>query len=82
MLCAYHGFQREEEGEEARAKGARWLFPKLREVIDGVGDQKSNGARFLTGVALTDEGLHFWELHKTGQQLKGGSSVPGNPCPC
>jgi hypothetical protein len=28
----------------------------------------------MTGVSLTDEGLHQWEMHKTGQQLKGGSA--------
>ncbi len=74
VLCAYHGWQRQEQGEEARASGGRRFFPKLRDLIDGVGDQKSNGARFVTGIALTKEGLHFWELHKNGQQLKGGSA--------
>lgn len=73
LLCAYHGWLREEMGEDARASGARWFFPKLREAMDGVGDQKSNGVRFLTGVELTDEGLHYWDMHKMGQQLKGGS---------
>jgi hypothetical protein len=39
-------------------------------------DQKSGsrGARFTTGLALTDEGLRYWNSHKTGQQLKGGSA--------
>jgi P4 family phage/plasmid primase-like protien len=75
VLCAYHGWQREEEGEEARAKGARSLFPKLRSVFDGdtIGNQKSGDDRFLTGFALTDEGLRFWDLHRNGQQLKNGS---------
>ncbi|WP_354097197.1 phage/plasmid primase, P4 family [Bradyrhizobium sp. S3.2.12] len=74
VLCAYHGWLREEMGEEARASGARWFFPKLREALTGVDDQKSGGARFLTGVGLTDEGLHYWDMHKMGHQLKGGST--------
>jgi len=75
ILCAYHGWLLEEQGEEARASGARWFFPKLRDAID-VGDSRSgrSGARFLTGIALTDGGLHYWERHKDGQQLKGGSA--------
>jgi hypothetical protein len=32
LLCAYHGWLREEQGDEARASGARWFFPKLRQV--------------------------------------------------
>ncbi|MCK1671073.1 phage/plasmid primase, P4 family [Bradyrhizobium sp. 150] len=76
MLCAYHGWLREEEGEEARASGARWFFPKLRQAVDGITDQRSGrvGARFLVGVAMTDEGLRHWETHRNGQQLKGGSA--------
>jgi hypothetical protein len=75
LLCAYHGWLREQEGDEARASGARWFFPKLRQAVDGVGDiMDAKGRRFMTGVSLTDEGLHQWEMHKTGQQLKGGSA--------
>jgi P4 family phage/plasmid primase-like protien len=76
VLCAYHGWLREEEGEEARASGARWFFPKLRQALDSIGDHRNGkrAARFLTGVALTDEGLRHWHSHRTGQQLKGGSA--------
>jgi hypothetical protein len=35
--------------------------------------QEHSGARFLTGAALTDEGLSHWERHIAGPQLKGGS---------
>jgi hypothetical protein len=42
--------------------------------VEGVSDQKSGGSRFLTGIELTDEGLHYWEMHKMGHQLKGGSA--------
>lgn len=74
LLCAYHGWLREEEGDEARASGARWFLPKVRQAIDGIGDTSdTNGRRFITGVALTEEGLHYWHSHKNGQQLKGGS---------
>jgi P4 family phage/plasmid primase-like protien len=75
LLCAYHGWLREQEGEEARASGARWFFPKLRQAVEGIGDSTDkNGRRFMTGIALTEEGLHHWEAHKNGHQLRGGSS--------
>jgi P4 family phage/plasmid primase-like protien len=80
LLCAFHGWQREEQGEEARASGGRWFFPRLRELIEGATDQKSNGMRFVTGIALTDEGLHYWLTHRVGQQLRGGSSGFSTAC--
>jgi P4 family phage/plasmid primase-like protien len=75
IMCAYHGWQREQDGDAARALGARGLFPRLRAAAPWVGDYTdANGRRYLTGVQLTDEGLQLWEAHHSGQQLKGGSS--------
>ena len=74
LLCAYHGWQLEMEGEAARALGARAFFPRLRAVMLGLGDtQDDRGTRYLTGLALTDEGLLHWSRHIAGPQLKGGS---------
>ena len=74
MMCAYHGWQREQDGDEARAFGARAFFPRLRAVAPWAGETTdANGRRFITGVSLTDEGLQLWDLHNQGPQLKGGS---------
>ena len=74
LLCAYHGWQLEMEGEAARAIGARAFFPRLRAVLTDLGEmQENSGIRFLTGLALTDEGISHWERHIVGPQLKGGS---------
>lgn len=74
LMCAYHGWQREQEGDEARAAGARWFFPRLRAAVPGIGDtQDDAGTRYLTGLALTDEGIQHWERHIAGPQLKGGN---------
>jgi P4 family phage/plasmid primase-like protien len=74
IMCAYHGWQREQDGDEARAFGARAFFPRLRAITPGTGEaQEHNGRRYITGVALSDAGLQFWELHSQGPQLKGGS---------
>lgn len=74
LMCAYHGWQREQDGDEARAFGARAFFPRLRAVAPWAGDMTDvNGRRFVTGVRLTDEGLQLWDLHNQGPQLKGGS---------
>lgn len=74
LMCAYHGWQREQDGDEARAFGARAFFPRLRSVAPWSADtQEHNGKRFVTGLHLTDEGLQLWDLHNQGPQLKGGS---------
>lgn len=74
LMCAYHGWQREQEGDEARAAGARWFFPRLRSAVPGLGEkQEHSGTRYLTGISLTDEGLQHWERHITGPQLRGGN---------
>jgi putative DNA primase/helicase len=75
LLCAFHGWQLEMEGEAARAAGARWFFPKLRTAVPGISDTKDDpGTRYLTGLKLTEAGLSYWERHRGGAQLKGGST--------
>ena len=74
IMCAYHGWQREQDGDEARAFGARAFFPRLRSAAPWVGDMTdNNGRRYVTGLQLSDEGLQLWDLHVQGPQLKGGS---------
>lgn len=74
LMCAYHGWQREQDGDEARAFGARAFFPRLRAAAPWTGEmQEHNGRRYITGLHLTDEGLQLWDSHNQGPQLKGGS---------
>ncbi len=74
IMCAYHGWQREQDGDEARAFGARAFFPRLRAAAPWTGDYMDHtGRRFVAGLALTDEGLQQWDSHNQGPQLKGGS---------
>ena len=74
LLCAFHGWQREQDGDEARALGGRGFFPRLRAAVPGLEDiTDTSGRRYVAGIALTDEGLQLWELHNVGPQLKGGS---------
>lgn len=74
IMCAYHGWQREQDGDEARAFGARAFFPRLRSAAPWTSEmQEHSGRRFITGLHLTDEGLQLWESHVQGPQLKGGS---------
>lgn len=73
IMCAYHGWQREQDGDAARALGARGLFPRLRAAAPQMGDHTdANGRRSFTGIQLTDEGLQLWEAHRS-QPLRGGS---------
>ena len=38
LVRAYNGWELEREGDEARAHGGRWLLPKLRSQVRGLGD--------------------------------------------
>lgn len=74
VACAYHGWQREQDGDDARALGNRALIPRLRAAVPSIGDfTDEHGRRYLTGIHLTSEGLQYWDLHMQGPQLKGGS---------
>jgi hypothetical protein len=80
-MRSYHGWQREQDGEAAKALGARGMFPRLRSAApyaDASTDAYVNdaGKRHVVGIKLTDAGLALWEAHGEGQQLKGGS--PGS----
>jgi P4 family phage/plasmid primase-like protien len=74
LMCAYHGWQREQDGDEAKAFGSRAFFPRLRSVAPWISElQEHSGRRYITGLQLTNEGLQFWELHNQGPHLKSGS---------
>ena len=74
LMCAMHGWQREMEGDEARAFGARAFFPRLRAAMLQTADHKGHdGRRYIVGVRMTDEGLALWQAHNQGPQLRGGS---------
>jgi P4 family phage/plasmid primase-like protien len=78
LMCSYHGWQREQDGEAAKALGARGMFPRFRAAVpyaDASTDAYVNneGKRHVVGVKLTELGLALWEAHRDGQQLKGGS---------
>lgn len=74
IMCAFHGWQREQDGDDAKAFGARAFFPRLRAAMPWITDMTDNhGRRYFAGLALTDEGLQLWKQHYDGPQLKGGS---------
>jgi hypothetical protein len=75
LTCAYHGWQREQDGDDAKAFGARGFFPRLRAAAPWVTDyQEHGGKRFIVGIHLTSEGLQQWNDHHGGPQLRGGSA--------
>lgn len=72
LACAYHGWLKEQDGEDARAVGNRWLVPRVRSSIPSMEDHTNNeGIRFLVGIKLSDEGLGLWERHKDNPLPKG-----------
>ena len=75
LLCAFHGWQREQDGDDAKALGGRGFFPRLRAAAPWADMDLTDGSgrRYVGGIGLTDEGLQLWDLHSAGPQLKGGS---------
>jgi P4 family phage/plasmid primase-like protien len=80
MLCAFHGWFREEAGDTAKLPGARWLVPKLRTACPWAVPRKMKGKRYFCGVKLTDEALKYWfeqasAAQQSGRGSKGASSL-------
>jgi hypothetical protein len=74
LVRAYNGWELEQEGEEARAHGARWLLPRLRNQIKGMGEyQNHKGVRYVAGAKLTELGLAMW----TSYGLANSRTGPG-----
>ena len=80
MLCAFHGWFREEAGDDSKLHGARWLVPKLRTACPWAVLRKMKGKRYFCGVKLTDEALKYWleqasAAQQSGHGSKGASSM-------
>jgi P4 family phage/plasmid primase-like protien len=72
LVRSYNGWELELEGDEARAHGGRWLFPKLRSQIKGLGTAQGHGGRrYITGVKLTAIGLAMWENYGKASPRNG-----------
>jgi hypothetical protein len=76
LLCAFQGWWRHETGEDGRLLGARWLFPKLRSACPWITEMKTEGVRYVGGIALTEEGLKFWKS-QNDDALRGGRGAKG-----
>jgi P4 family phage/plasmid primase-like protien len=72
LRCALHGWQREEEGDSARAMGGRAFKERLKAACPWITESTTVGRRYWDGIALTKEGLAFWKAHNDGVQLKNG----------
>src|SRR5262249_13144607 len=80
LLCAFHGWLKEEAGDDARMHGARWLIPKLRTACPWAIHRKIEGTRYVCGAKLTEEGLKYWEqqaqeAEHTGRGSKGANAL-------
>ena len=80
LLCAFHGWLKEEEGDDAKLRGARWLMPKLRNACPWASARKIMGVRYFCGAKLTNEALKYWtrqtdDAERSGRGSKGGSAM-------
>src|SRR5262249_21501744 len=79
VMCAFHGWRRDDEGNDARLYGARWLMPKLRTACPWATHRPIKGVRYLCGVELSEEALKHWARQATaaaqGERGAEGSST-------
>ena len=76
VVCAFHGWRRDDEGDKARLYGGRWLIPRLRTACPWIFHRTSNGVRYLCGAKLTGEGLKHWARQATVAS-QGGRGAEG-----
>jgi len=74
LLCAFHGWWREEMGDDVRLLGGRWLMPKLRAACPWIGTTNTMGTRYVTGIELNAEGLKFWQRQSSDAAQRGHGS--------
>lgn len=72
VLASFQGWYVQEFGSEGKIPAGRWFHPSLRQALPTIGDHKSGGDRFITGVRLTDEGIAYL---KHAQNINYGKSV-------
>lgn len=86
LLASYRSFCREEFGEEGKSFGPRMVIKAVREAVSG-DDHSSDGARYMTGVKLTQTGIDYVERARelagfgttTGSGKKEGEMNRSNP---
>jgi hypothetical protein len=76
LLCAFHGWWRQEMGDDVRLLGGRWLFPKFRVACPWAVEIMIKGVRFFGGIALVAEGLKLWSYQNDGAS-RGGRGAKG-----
>jgi P4 family phage/plasmid primase-like protien len=75
LLCAFHGWWREEMGDDVRLLGGRWLVPKLRDACPYIDTRvRSSHVRYIGGIKLTGEGLKYWSRQSTDAAQRGHGS--------
>jgi P4 family phage/plasmid primase-like protien len=73
LLCCFHGWQKEMQGDAARALGGHKFTPQFRDVFPRAGETRSGSdGRYFTHIRLTPEGQEWWRQHNL-EPLKGGS---------
>ena len=80
LVRSYNGWELEQEGDEARAHGGRWLLPKLRNQVKGLSEmQTHSGHRYLTGVKLTALGIATWTSYGDASPRNGPGGFATSP---
>ena len=72
ILCAYHGWQREQDGDEAKAIGAKSFWPLMRTLTPWITEARdSSGLRAFSGIRLTEVGAAVLGAAQAGAAAQG-----------
>jgi hypothetical protein len=74
LLCAFHGWWREEMGDDVRLLGGRWFMPKLRAACPHITTVTVKGTRYAGGIKLNEEGLKYWSRQSSDAAQRGRGS--------
>jgi P4 family phage/plasmid primase-like protien len=78
LLCAFHGWWKEEQGGNARLHGTKWMRPKLLEHCPWVTERMIRGQRYYCGLRLKEEGLELWQKQHKDAAHHGGRGNGGS----
>src|SRR5262249_49814882 len=74
LLCTFHGWLKEEAGDDSKLHGARWFVPKLRMACPQAVSHPIEGKRYFCGIMLTEEALEYWTRQAFNAQQTGRGS--------
>lgn len=76
LYASFKGWYAAEHGENAKTPSQKFLIGSLRQCMTLGADHKRSGARYITGIKMTDDGLLYRKESPRESGLSPGSGYP------